>query len=316
MRGYVNMIYTVNGTITKAEMQATLCHEHFKWENDENYGNQLYFDKIYDEEKIEVAFDRLLPVLLKLYDSGCRTIVEASPPIGGQNIKLLKKLSSASKINIIPSTGHNLTKYVYRIHKEKFAEQLAEQWIKDFELGLDTIDGVTIKPGHLKLLLDRGKLSDVDREMLRAAVITNKKTGLPIHCHILESALAEEVMDLLEREEADFGKFLWAHTIKDKNDAVINRALRLGMWLGIDIIKKEAHEYNMNFIKEAIKGGFENRILLSQDYDFYEEITENGENHPCASFFTDFIPYCIANGISPDILDRIVSFNPAEFYDF
>jgi len=310
------MIYTVNGPITKEKMQATLCHEHFKWEDDENYGNKLYFDREYDEAKIEEAFGILLPVLQKLFDTGCRTIVEASPPIGGQDIKLLRKLSLASKINIIPCTGYNLPKYVHRIHSEKYVEQLAEQWIKDFELGLDTIDGVTVKPGHLKLLLDRRALSDVDSEMLRAAVITNKKTGIPIHCHILEATLAEEVMDLLEREEVDFGKFLWAHTLKDKNDDVIDHARKLGIWLGIDIIKKDAYEYNMNFIKEAIRGGFENRILLSQDYDFYHETIVHGVNHPCASFFTDFIPYCIACGISSDILERIVSKNPAEFYDF
>ena len=63
-------------------------------------------------------------------------------------------------------------------------------------------------------------------------------------------------------------------------------------------------------------GGFENRILLSQDYDLYDEYIVYGENHSCASFFTDFIPYCIACGISSDILERIVSKNPAEFYDF
>lgn len=310
------MIYTVNGAITKEEMQATLCHEHFKWENDENYGNQLYFDRKYDEAKIEEVFGILLPVLQKLFATGCRTIVEASPPIGGQNIKLLRKLSLASKINIIPCTGYNLPKYVHRIHSEKYVEQLAQQWIKDVELGLDTIDGVTVKPGHIKLLLDRGKLSDVDREMLRAAVMTNKNTGIPIHCHILEAAMAEEVMDLLERENADFGKFLWSHTLKDKNDAVIDRALKLGIWLGIDMIKKDAYEYNMNFIKEAIMGGFENQILLSQDYDLYDERIAYGVNHPCASFFTDFIPYCIDCGISSDILESIVSKNPAEFYDF
>ncbi|MFZ5967397.1 MAG: hypothetical protein ACOYVK_09525 [Bacillota bacterium] len=310
------MIYTVNGPIAKEEMQAALCHEHFKWETDENYANQLYFDKKYDDAKIEEAFQALLPVLQKLYASGCRTMVEASPPIGGQDIKLLRKLSLASNMNIIPCTGPHLPKYVYRIHSEKYAEQLAAQWIKDFESGLDTIDGVTVKPGHIKLLLNKGKLSDVDREMLRAAVMTNKKTGIPIHCHILEAAMAEEVMDLLEREEADFGKFLWSHTLNDKNDEVINRALKLGMWLGLDMIKKNAYEKNMNFIKEAITGGVENRILLSQDYELYDESIAHGEDHPCASFFTDFIPYCIANDISADTLERIISKNPAEFYDF
>jgi len=310
------MIYTVNGPITKDQMKAALCHEHFKWETDENYANQLYFDRKYNDAKIEEAFQALLPLLQKLYASGCRTIAEASPPIGGQDIKLLRKLSLASKINIIPCTGFNLPKYVYSIHSKKYTEQLAAQWIKDFESGLDTLDGVTVRPGHIKLLLDKGKLSDVDREMLRAAVMANKKTGIPIHCHILEATMAEEVMDLLEREEADFGKFLWSHTLNDKNNDVIKRALKLGIWLGVDMIKKKAYEENMNFIKEAIAGGFENRILLSQDYELYDEIIAHGENHPCASFFTDFIPYCISNGISADTLERIISQNPAEFFSF
>ncbi len=310
------MIYTVNRPIAKDKMQAALCHEHFKCESDENYANQLYFDRKYDEARIDDAFKVLLPVLQKLYAIGCRSVVEASPPIIGQNIKLLRKLSLASNMNIIPCTGHNLPKYVHEIHSEKYSEQLAARWIKDFESGLDTIDGIEIKPGHLKLLLDKGKLSGVDREMLRAAVTANKRTGIPIHCHILEAAMAQEVMDLLEGEEADFGKFLWSHAIRDKNAGAINRAVKLGIWLGLDMIKKSAYEYNMNFIKEAIAGGFENRILLSQDYDLYDESISHGENQPCASLFTDFIPYCITNGISADTLEKIINKNPAEFYDF
>lgn len=152
--------------------------------------------------------------------------------------------------------------------------------------------------------------------MLRAAVRTNKKTGIPIHCHILEAPLADEVMDFLEGEEADFGKFLWAHTLKDKNDAVIERARKLGIWLGLDMIRKDTYECNMNFIKEAIMGGFEDQILLSQDYDLYGDSIVNGENHPCASLLIDFIPYCIASGIPADILERIISKNPGEFFDF
>jgi predicted metal-dependent phosphotriesterase family hydrolase len=84
----------------------------------------------------------------------------------------------------------------------------------------------------------------------------------------------------------------------------------------LDLIKANAYEENLNFIKEAISSGFEGQILLSQDYDFHDEIVAHGENHPCAAFFTDFIPYCIAQGISPDILDTIICKNPGEFYNF
>lgn len=36
---------------------------------------------------------------------GCETIVEASPPLGGQNLMLMQKLSKASGVNIIVNTG-------------------------------------------------------------------------------------------------------------------------------------------------------------------------------------------------------------------
>jgi len=310
------MIYTVNGPISKEEMGTTLSHEHFKWETDENYGSQLYFEHKYDDKKIDEAFKAILPVLEKLSVNGCQTIVEASTPLGGQNLKLLRKLSLSTKINIVPTTGECLPKYVHQIHREKYAQQLAERWIKDFEQGLDTLDGITVRPGQIKLLLDRGKLSEVDREMLRAAIWANKKTGIPIHCHILEAAAAEEVMDLLEVENANFKKFLWAHPLKEKNDKTIARARKLGIWLGVDMIKSDAYDQNMNFIKEAIEGAFESQILLSQDYEIYDEVVAHGENNPCASFFTDFIPYCVASGIPADTLNKIIRKNPAEFFDF
>jgi hypothetical protein len=37
---------------------------------------------------------------------------------------------------------------VFPIHYE---EQLANRWIKDFKEGLDTIDGIVIRLGHIKL---------------------------------------------------------------------------------------------------------------------------------------------------------------------
>ncbi len=310
------MIYTVNGPIEKDQMGITLSHEHFKWETDSSYAHKLYFDRDYDDEKTNINFELLIPVLKDLYANSCRTIVETSPPIGGQNIKLLRKLSLESGVNIIPCTGWNLSKYTQRIHSNNFAKELAFQWIKDFQEGLDTIDGINIKPGYIKLLLDRGDFSTVDQEMVRAAVMASKETAMPIHCHILEAEMLYSVIDLLEEENLDLSKFLWAHASKEGDFDAINYGVDKGIWIGFDMIREGTYEKNFELISKAIKLGFEDKVLLSQDYDFYEQAVEHNNPQSCVSFFTKFIPYCYNYGMSENIIDKMITENPANFYDF
>lgn len=309
------MIYTVNGPIEKIALGITLGHEHFKWETDEDYANQMYFDKVYNEEASALAYQQLMPLMKSLYESSCRAIVEASPPIGGENIKLLRRLSIDSGIHIIPCTGWNMNKNLYYVFKEYFSKSLSERWVEDFEKGMDTIDGVVIKPAYIKLLISRGALSKPDEAMLIAAVMASKQTGMPIHCHILESETVLEVIALLEREEAVFSKFLWAHADEVNDLETIKIASEKGLWLGIDNVREGTHENRCELLKSIIEMGYGERVILSQDYDFFDEVTSKGEETPCTSLLNNFIPYCMNQGMEKVWLDKFLIDNPATFYD-
>jgi len=309
------MIYTVNGPIDKTRLGMTLSHEHFKWEFDDDYAQGMYFDKRYDDESIQKAYDSIYPVVSDLKKNGCHAIVEASPPVGGQNLRLLKRLSENTGIHIIPNTGWNMFKHLHEIFKDNYAQQLAQRWISDFENGLDTVDGTLIKPGYIKILLDKGELSDVDRDMLKAAVITSKKTGMPIHCHILESKMLYVVLELLKAEDADLSKFLWAHADKEGDMVAIHTAISSGIWVGFDMIKDGTYPEKITLIKEMVDNGHGDRILLSQDYDFYEEVEAKGLEQPCSSFFKKFLPYCYENGLSQNTMENILTENPSNFYN-
>lgn len=309
------MIYTVKGPIEKNELGITLGHEHFKWEGDEEYANQMYFDGIYDDEDIEKSYDLILPVLKELHKLSCRAVVETSPPIGGQNIKLLNKLSTASDVHIIPCTGYNLPKHLHELFKENYVSVVSKRWIRDFEEGLETIDGTVIRPGYIKLLLERGKLSDHDSDLLRAAVITSKHTGIPIHCHIMEHEMVYDVIELLEEEEADFSKFLWAHADKEGHEKTIQYAYEKGIWIGFDMIQVGTYEKKYEYLKFVLERGYSDKVLLSQDYDFYEEAVKENENNECTSLFQSFIPYCEKRGIERQVIESMMSVNSAEFYD-
>jgi phosphotriesterase-related protein len=309
------MIYTVRGPIHKSELGVTLGHEHIKWESDECHVNNMYFDKKYQEEDIRLDMNYIMPILLDIKARGGKGIVETSPPIGGQNVKLLKELSERADMHIISCTGWNLTKQLYDVFAMHFEEQLANRWIKDFKEGLDTIDGVIIRPGHIKLLLDRGVLSKVDKAMLTAAVKASKETGMPIHCHILEAKMVHEVIAVLDKENADYHKFLWAHADEEAHKKTVKLAAEKGMWIGIDNIRKGTSPEKFELLSYIRSIGYGHKVLLSQDYDFYSEAKISVEDHPCTAIFDEFIPYCTENGIDKQEIMRIMTENPANFYD-
>ncbi len=309
------MIYTVRGPIPKSELGVTLEHEHIKWEGDECLANTMYFDKKYQEEDIKLDLEYIMPILLDIKEKGGKSVVEASPPIGGQNLRLLNELSKRADMNIIPCTGWNMTKQLYDVFPKYFEEQLANRWIKDFKEGLDTIEGTVIRPGYIKLLFDRGILSNVDKAMLIAAVKASKETGIPIHCHILEAKMVHEVIRVLDTEEADYNKFLWAHADEEAHKETVKLAAEKGMWIGIDNVRKGTSPEKFELLNYVLSRGFGHKVLLSQDYDFYKEAKKSIEDHPCTVIFDEFIPYCLENGIDKQEIIRIMTENPENFYD-
>jgi len=313
------MIHTVNGLIKKEDLGLCFSHEHIVW--DEKYATLMYFDRNYDEVYTNDLFNKILPLLKNLYRLGCRAIVEASPPIGGQNLKLMQKLTLASGIHIIPNTGMMFTSKVYEVHPNFSINELVERWVRDYREGLDQIDGITIKPGQIKVLLGDeggpGFFSMIDQKILRASIRASKITKLPIHCHIMEAKTAAIAFKVLEEEEANYNRFLWAHIGHDEvpDLEVIDYAIKKEMWLGLDQIRPGNYEKYFKLLQELMSRNYSHKILLSQDYEFLEEVNLDGDKHLCSSLITDFIPYCVKRGISASIILDILTINPASFFD-
>ena len=308
------MIYTVKGPIKKEELGRTMSHEHFKWEVEESHCDDMYYKRSYNEERTQDLYDKILPVVNHLKGVGCEAIVETSPPIGGQNLKLLYQLSAETGIHIIPCTGWNTTKYVADIFIDSYVEAMSKRWIEDFEKGLDTIDGTLIKPGYIKLLLDRGPLNHRDQKMLEAAIIASKSTGIGIHCHILEAEHVKPVIDLLKERDYPMNRFLWAHADEESCRETIEMVAKTGAYIGFDNIHPKDYEQRFELLKWAIDAGYEDQLLLSEDYEFYVA-AEDDDIEKCGQLLATFIPQCISQGISSSVLEKILTMNPAEFYD-
>lgn len=309
------MINTVRGPISKSQMGNTLAHEHFNWLFDEDFACKMYYDKQYDDSYNEKILTKILPILDELKLSGCQTIVEASPPLGGQNLKLLYEISKLTNLNIIPCTGMNISKYAHRIFYANFEEALASRWIDDFRKGLDVIDHVCIKPGYIKLLLDRGGVNAVDEAMLKAAAIASKSTGMPIHCHVLEAQHMPKVVAILEEMAVPPHKFVWAHADHESDIETILQVVKKGYWVGFDAIREGTYDARLALIKHAISHNYAHQVILSVDYDFYEESEKVDGIKRYTAFFKEFLPYCEENGIASETIKNLITENPSRFYD-
>jgi predicted metal-dependent phosphotriesterase family hydrolase len=151
--------------------------------------------------------------------------------------------------------------------------------------------------------------------MLLAAIETTKKTGLPIHCHILEAEMVYTVLELLKEQNMDMSKFLWSHADNEGNLEAIKTAYLEGIWIGFDMIKQGTHAEKFELIQAMIELGYTDRLLLSQDYDFFEEVEVSHGKHPCCSLFDTFIPYCCSHGIDPKLIESILRENPSHYYN-
>lgn len=304
------MIMTTTGLIDSQQLGLTLSHEHIKWEYDDTVAHELYFDKKHDTVKMNEHFETLLPTFKQLYERGCRCVVDTSPPIGGPDLKLYNKLAEASGVNIIACTGWNTFRQIYKLFPEGYVEQLAKRWVLDYEEGM--MDG--LRPGYIKLLLKKGAfIAEDDKAMLEAAVIASNKTGMPIHCHILEASMVHQAVELLEELGFDLSKFLWAHADKESNLEVIDYAYSKGIWIGIDMIQRSNYEDKASLLYEAIFRGYDDRILLSQDVDFYECATSDDKENVVV-LFDKFIPKCQEIGVEEDKIRQMMTINPAQYY--
>ncbi len=117
-----------------------------------------------------------------------------------------------------------------------------------------------------------------------------------------------EVLVILEEEDADMSKFLWAHADKEGgNIEAIKAGIAKGIWIGFDMIKDGTYDEKLKLVQFMVDNGHSDQLLLSQDYDFYEEYETKGTENPCSTFFTKFLPLCYENGLNESIMTSVLS---------
>jgi phosphotriesterase-related protein len=230
-------------------------------------------------------------------------------------VKLLKRLSDASGLNILTNTGYYGAageKYLPAHAYKETANQVAARWISEWNNG---IDGSGIRPGFIKSGVDKFPLSEVQQKMIEAAAITHLATGLTFGIHTGDGQAAMEEMRIFGSRGVAATAWIWIHAQNEKQRELHIRAAKAGGWVSYDGVNANSISDCLDFLKDMKNEQLLKHVLLSQDSGWYHVGEPGGGDYNDYNTIADkLIPAMKEYGFSPSDVQQIFITNPANAF--
>ncbi len=304
-----NVIMTVRGPIVASEFGRVLAHEHVMCDfiGAEKTGRHRY--------EPDAVVEMMHPFLQEIKKRGFTGFVDCTPAYIGRDPQVLRILAELTGLHILTNTGY------YGAAGDKFlpphaftesADQLAARWVNEYARW---IDDTGIKPGFIKIGVDPGTLSEVDRKLAQAAAKTHLQTGLTITCHTGEAQAALGVLEVVRKEGVASSALIIVHADGISDQSVHFQLAEAGAWVEYDGVNNKSIEKHVRLITEMLKRGFGDRLLLSHDAGWYQvgEL-DGGKIRPYTTVSDQLIPALKAAGVDDAALSKLLMDNPAQVF--
>ncbi len=305
--GAAATIQTVRGPVAPADLGPTLVHEHVLVD----FGG-VASQARYDEEEV---FRVARPHLDELKQRGCRTLVECTPAYLGRNPLLLRRLSEATGLHILTNTGYYGAANDIAIPKHAYDEtaaQIAARWTAEARGG---IAGTGIRPGFVKVGVDPGPLSAIDRKLVEAAALCHLDTGLTLAIHTGDGEAALGILEALRAKGVSPEAWIWVHASNVRERALLTSIADQGAWVELDKLSPETLAETVETVVDLRGGKRLDRVLVSQDAGWYHVGEPGGGAYRGYAFLFDtFVPALRARGFTDADVRTLLVDNPARAF--
>jgi phosphotriesterase-related protein len=301
---------TVKGPVSTEQMGVTLTHEHI-------LVDFIGADSVSQSRYVRNdVINKAIPHLRKIKELGCMTFIDCTPAYLGRDPYILKSLSDSTGLNIITNTGlygASNNKYIPASAFDESADQLAEKWILEWEKG---IEGTGIRPGFIKIAVNRDSLSDFHKKLVIAAARTHLKTGLIIASHTGPAVPAFQQLEILKKEGVSPEAFIWVHAMNEKDSSKLVKAGKMGAWISLDKLNNDNVEEHLKIIRILKSNSLLNKILVSHDAGWFDPAKENGGNfRGYTTLFEKLVPALQKDGFSDKEIRQLLVLNPAKAFE-
>ena len=258
----------------------------------------------------EADFDILCRELTELYTFGVRNFIDLTNQGMGRKPDVLRALTSATGINIIPSTGYYLEAYMPPEIRTRTVEELTAEAVRELTRGIDR-EGYTA--GVIgEIGWSAPEAGELECKVWEAMSIAAIKTGAVISTH--PSIGPEQLLQAkyLIRRGIKPEKIVIGHSEFFPDDDALLALLDLGVNIGIDMIGqngKDRDEYRADMVAMLRDRGFLSQVTLSMDLCSQQELRQYGGNG-YAHLFKTFLPLLRDRGITEDEIDLMLRKNP------
>lgn len=302
----VDQVMTVSGPVAASDLGLVLVHEHLLVDF---IGAEEVTPERYDVDEVATI---MAPFLESARDAGCHTLFECTPAYLGRDVKLLKRLSDTTGVQLVTNTGYYgavMHKYLPAHAHSEPADALASRWIREAREG---VEGTEVRPGFIKIGVDAGPLSPVNRKILEAAARTHRATGLTIAAHTGDGVAALEQLSILEKEGVSPSAWIWVHAQNESRSEKHIEAASRGAWVEFDGIGPETTDRHVELIDAMRRAGRLEQVLVSQDAGWYHVGAPRGGEIRPLDYLLRSLPAALARrGMGQEVVRQLLQENPA-----
>jgi predicted metal-dependent phosphotriesterase family hydrolase len=251
-----SMVMTVRGEVGSDQLGITMSHEHLIIDR---YPVTRDFNKRLSEVPLAVR------ELVAYAGSGGSTLVELTVPQIGRNPLALRAISEETGVNIVMGCGWYHEEFYKADNYEKSTDSLATELVNEIR---DGVGDAGVRPGIIGELGTGDTISPAEERAFRAAARAHLTSGLTISTHAFASYVGQAQVSLLREEGVPAQRIVVGHLDSVVDPAYHEAVAALGVWIQFDLIRSE-NEWEISkrieLVKEVIKRGYAEQLLLSQD---------------------------------------------------
>ncbi len=339
-------VRTVRGDVAPETIGQTMMHEHLligfgRWRREAsrtepaNFSDPRSAEPISLENRHWIAFygrhprqyaldeeDIAISEAKRFADAGGGTIVDMTNPDLTRQAEILKRISAATGLNVIMGCG----RYVNSNHPldmdTRSVDDLADEMTRDI---MEGADGTDIKSGIIGEIGTEYPIHPDEEKALRAAAITQSRTGAPVSIHPGRDVKAPlACMEVLVDAGCNANRTIMGHldrTLFELDDFL--KLAETGCYLELDLFGQESSHYahapidmpndamRINLIMGIIKAGYGDRVVIAQDICQKTNLTHYG-GHGYAHILENVVPIMLRKGMTETDIEKILITNPAE----
>lgn len=264
----MSWVRTVLGDVDPAQLARVDYHEHLFQVSPLLVGDELDDERASQEEARSLAA------------SGFEAMVDATPVGLGRNPEAVSRISRATGLTVIATTGAHREAHYPAGHwlRDSTSHERARLFLEDLTVGMPRSDdggglaldpeGSPVRAGLLKAGVGYWSITAFERATLEAVARAQVKTGAPVMVHLEFCTAAHEVLDLLAADGVPENRVVLAHADRDPNPALHLELAARGAWLGYDGMGRPRTRSDAELVdltEAVLAGGGGGNILIGGD---------------------------------------------------